>query len=361
MFAHQLPGSYSRSLCPEQQPLVSVITPVYNGEEFLAECIESVLAQAYPNWDYTIVNNCSTDRTLEIAQAYAAKDPRIRVHSNEQFASILQNHNIALRQISRHSKYCKVLFADDWLFPQCLMEMVRVAEAHPSIGIVGAYGIDGEEVLWDGLPYPSTFLLGRDLARKSLLGGPYVFGTPTSLLLRSDFVRARQSFYNESNIHADHDACYEVLQGADFGFVHQVLTFSRRRPESHDAAARRIDSHPLGGLTALVAYGPIYLTREEYDARLQHRLKYYYQKLAKNFLRLRGKEFWEFHRTRLAAIGHPLDRMRLTKAVVSEILLSLSRPLDALDGVAKWWPGAMSKTQKVHSPYPTKDHESSAK
>src|SRR5882724_7298074 len=60
------------------QPLISVVTPVYNGAEHLAECIESVLAQTYQNWDYTIVDNCSTDGSVEIARRYAAKDRRIR-------------------------------------------------------------------------------------------------------------------------------------------------------------------------------------------------------------------------------------------------------------------------------------------
>ena len=60
-------------------PLVSVVTPVHNGEAFLRECIESVLAQTYSHWEYIIVDNCSTDRTLEIASEYAIKDTRIKI------------------------------------------------------------------------------------------------------------------------------------------------------------------------------------------------------------------------------------------------------------------------------------------
>ena len=71
MSSYPIADFYAHVLSPSQQPLVSVITPVYNGEEFLPECIESVLAQTYQNWDYTIVNNRSTDRTLEIAKSYA--------------------------------------------------------------------------------------------------------------------------------------------------------------------------------------------------------------------------------------------------------------------------------------------------
>ena len=61
------------------QPLVSILTPVYNGERYLRDCIDSVLAQDYQNWEYHIVNNCSTDGTLQLAESYAAKEPRIRV------------------------------------------------------------------------------------------------------------------------------------------------------------------------------------------------------------------------------------------------------------------------------------------
>src|SRR5262245_18298103 len=99
------------------EPLVSVLTPVYNGEVFLGECIESVIAQTYSNFRYIIVNNCSTDRSLDVAMAYAKKDPRIQVHSNQKFVDIISNHNIAFRLMPVDAKYCKVVSADDALFP----------------------------------------------------------------------------------------------------------------------------------------------------------------------------------------------------------------------------------------------------
>jgi glycosyltransferase involved in cell wall biosynthesis len=153
-------------------PLVSIVTPVYNNADDLAECIESVLAQTYQNWDYTIVNNCSTDGSAEIARRYAAKDSRIRVHDNRQFLRAIRNHNHALRQISPESKYCKMVFADDWIFPRCLEEMVAMAERHPSVGIVGARAGGGVLGRWyatrrrpvDGLaPSERAFLRSRGM------------------------------------------------------------------------------------------------------------------------------------------------------------------------------------------------------
>jgi len=330
-------------------PLVSVVTPVYNGEQFLRECIESVRAQSYQNWEFCIVNNCSTDRTLEIAQAYAAKDSRVRVHSNSQFLSIIENHNNALRQISSESKYCKVLFADDWLFPQCIEEMVRVAEAHPSVGIVGAYGLDGTRVLWDGLPYPSTFVSGPELCRKTLLSGLYVFGTPGSLLMRSDLVRSRKAFYDGSNLHADHAVCYDLLRESDFGFVHQVLTYARKRPESNTSFAQRMDSIMLGELAVVLTYGPIFLTSDQYNERREYLLRIYYRLLARSVLRLREKEYWNYHRHRMNVLGCPISSVRLAKAVVQKILSSVLHPINSIKGAMDWWPRVMSKLLPTRS------------
>jgi glycosyltransferase involved in cell wall biosynthesis len=140
----------------EELPLVSIVTPVYNGETCLAECIESVCAQTYPNWEYVIVDNRSTDRSREIAENHAGKDPRIRIHVNETFLPLMQNWNHALRQISESSKYCKVVLADDRLFTECVSSMVKVAEDNPRAGIVGSYRLEENQVNLDGIPYSST-------------------------------------------------------------------------------------------------------------------------------------------------------------------------------------------------------------
>src|SRR5262245_31857802 len=182
---------------------VSVITPVYNEEGHLAECIESVLAQTYDNWTYTIVDNCSTDRSLEIARQYAARDPRIRVVENHEFVRALANFNRALRHVQPESQYCKFVLADDWIYPECLERMVAVAEANPSVGLVGAYALEGTKVSLAGLPYDQHVLMGREACRRHLLDGLHIFGTQTSVLYRADFVRATDAFFNESNVQAD--------------------------------------------------------------------------------------------------------------------------------------------------------------
>src|ERR1700678_1501181 len=204
------------------QPLVSIVTPVHNESAYLAECIESVLAQTYDNWDYTIVDNCSTDGSAEIAHKYAARDRRIRVHENQQFLPAIANHNCALSTLSQKSKYCKVVLGDDWIFPECLQRMVSLAEQQPSVGIVSAYALEGHQVKWTGLPYPANRISGREICRKHFLDELYVFGTPTTVLYRSDLVRSRDRFYDETNIHADTDVCFALLQRCDFAFVHQV-------------------------------------------------------------------------------------------------------------------------------------------
>jgi glycosyltransferase involved in cell wall biosynthesis len=301
-------------------PLVSVITPVYNNAEHIQECIESVLRQTYQNWEYTIVNNCSTDGSAEIARCYAAKDSRIRVVDNERHLRAIENHNRSLREISAASKYCKMVFADDWIFPECIEKMVEVAEQHPSAGIVGAYGLQGRDIMWKGLPYPSPCTSGREVCRLLLLEELYVFGTATSLLYRSDLVRAHDPFYNEDNLHADMETCVVLMKEADFGFVHQILTFKRLRADSLGSMSDDINTVLAGQLQNLVAHGKDFLSHEEFEACFKRFMSSYYNFLAVRALQgRRDDKFWKYHRKKLVDAGVGFSRARVLFAMVARV------------------------------------------
>jgi glycosyltransferase involved in cell wall biosynthesis len=312
---------------------VSIVTPVYNGEEYLDECIQSVRNQTYQNWEYVIIDNCSTDRTPEIAEAHAAEDSRIRVVKTTELLPLIRNHNFALQQISTGSKYCKMVHADDMLLPTCVELMVASAEAHPTAGIVGSYGIWGRKVVSDGIPLSTTFMPGRELSRLTLLNKLYCFWSPSALLIRSDLIRERRSFYNEKYIHADVEACYEILKTSDFGFVHQVLTFIRRHEDSMTSVmADPVKRTILSNLHLLLMYGPIFLTHSEYQTHLGLKTKQYYHFLALSLFQLKGLDFWRYHRDFLEEIGL---KLRYSRVILAALAALIDSPIKTCRMVAR--------------------------
>lgn len=309
-----------------EQPLVSVVTPFFNSDDTLAECIESVLAQTYRHFEYVLVNNCSTDRSVEIVEQYAARDPRIRLLHNERFLSQLQNYNQALRRISPASQYFKMVQADDAIFPRCLEEMVAVAKANPNVGVVSSYRMVGTGIGPVGLPRTRTVMTGREACRLTLVEDLYLFGTQTTILVRSDIVRRRQPFYAEDAFFADTDVCYAILADQDFAFVHQILSFTRKQSGSSMDRLRSYEPLILDRLIRLELYGPTYLSPEEHARHLEAARLAYRRLLAEAWLRRREPEFWEFHRGGLARIGEEIDRSLFLLDSVPVVLHYLARP-----------------------------------
>ena len=104
-------------------PLISIITPNYNCGRFIAQTIESVLAQTYTNWEMLIVDDCSTDNSYQIALEYAQKDSRIKVFQNEKNsgAAISRNKAIELSQ----GEYLAFLDSDDLWLPEKLEKQLQ--------------------------------------------------------------------------------------------------------------------------------------------------------------------------------------------------------------------------------------------
>jgi len=312
------------------RPCVSILTPVYNGEDYLAECIESVLAQDYTTFEYNIINNCSTDATLEIAESYAKKDPRIQVRTNRVFVSAIDNHNVAFGLVPHHCKYCKVVCADDWIAPNCVSKMVHFAEAHPTVGIVGSYQRSGKNVKWCGLPLTVDVMSGRDAGRLALLEAIHVFGTPTSVLYRADLVRMHKFFFPHARSHADTSACYEAFQFCDFGFLHEVLSTERVHSGQWSAEMDALDAGSVAYLDVLLRYGPLFLTAAEFDARKKEVFDAYYRALGGCIWKLKGREFWKFQQSRLVEMGCELEWAKVANASIKEALSEAKNPATAL-------------------------------
>jgi len=309
-----------------QQPLVSVITPFFNTDAYLAEAIESVLAQTHRNFEYLLVDNRSTDRSVEIAERFAARDTRVRLLHNEEFVPQLRNYNQALRRISPDSRYVKIVQADDAIFPRCLEAMVAVAEANPTVGVVSSRRRVGDGIGPLGIGFTKTVMSGREACRANLIDDLFLFGSPTTIMVRADIVRRRQPFYDEDDFFADADAVYEILRDHDFAFVHEVLSFMRVEKGSIGGRMKAHNPLILDRLRRLKSFGPAFLTPEENGRLLAEHRRKYRRFLAEAWLRRREPAFWEFHQKGLAPVGESIDRGRFALDAVPVVLYFALRP-----------------------------------
>ena len=320
----------------ERQPLISVLTPVYNGERYLSECIQSVFGQTYQNWEYIIVNNCSDDRSLDIAQSYAKRDRRVRVISNDSFLPVMRNWNHGIRQISPYSKYFKMVHADDLLMPRCLEQMALLAEQNPNVGAVGAYWFVRDRVEPRGMAYPTSVLSGRSACRIYLLEGLRIFGTPSSILIRADLLRGRESVYNEhSTQYADTELMFDILQTSDFGFVQQILTFTRLHDSSITRTSRRFMPAQLGKLHLLKLYGDACLSKDELRHAVNRSIFIQHYVLCRGLFRSERKEIWDYHRNVLAKIDFRIRWTTLIRAFLSLMSTPVIHPLKSYESAMR--------------------------
>lgn len=114
-------------------PKISLIMSVYNGEDYLAETIDSVLNQTFNDWEIIIINDCSTDKTSEILAEYASIDSRIKVHTNEINLRLPASLNKALSLAE--GKYIARMDADDICMPDRLQKQYDFMEANPEVDL----------------------------------------------------------------------------------------------------------------------------------------------------------------------------------------------------------------------------------
>jgi glycosyltransferase involved in cell wall biosynthesis len=119
----------------KKNPVVTVLMPVYNGEKYLREAISSILAQTFPDFEFFIINDGSTDHSAEIIGAYA--DPRIRLVHNEKNLGLIATLNKGLDLAQ--GEYIVRMDQDDISLPGRLERQIEYMNNNPNVGICGAW------------------------------------------------------------------------------------------------------------------------------------------------------------------------------------------------------------------------------
>jgi glycosyltransferase involved in cell wall biosynthesis len=114
--------------------MISIVMPVYNGEKYLRNSLQSILEQTYSNFEVIIVNDASTDNTLNILKEYAAKDKRIKVFTNQNNQKLPKSLNIGFEQCA--GEYFTWTSDDNLLHPNTLEILIKEIERGKDVSIV---------------------------------------------------------------------------------------------------------------------------------------------------------------------------------------------------------------------------------
>ena len=295
-------------------PKVSVIVPVYNGERHLPTCLDCVLSQSYQNWELVVIDNNSDDGTAAVIERYLEMDARIRSYRNPETVPVIENHNIAASHMAADAIWCKVLHVDDYLEPTALERMVEVGVAHPDVGVVGAWTQLKGRLHGKIEPSQQCRFEGAEIARRTLMGEVYPFHSPSCLLIRSDLIRQRESFYSVDGLHADVDAMYELLEVTNYGCAQaELIRVGRPNDSVTSSVVLPMNKLLASNLELLLRHGPRYLSEDELQRRRAEHLTRYKDFLAAAWLEGRSCDFWDFHLSALERLGLPVSRADLVR------------------------------------------------
>ncbi len=264
-------------------PLVAVVTPVFNGAEFLAETMETVQAQTYSNLVHVLLDNASADATPQIIDSFRNRRVPLITKRHQATVPMARNWNDAVGMVPAAARYFRLLCADDLLRPDAIARYVEVADRDPDIGLVGslwrATGLCGEE-----LPAGHEVFEGRDVLQTFLRREHSALAGTHALVRRSASESARP-FYDEVVPSFDTEANLRICQYAKYGFVREELgTWRMHANSTTNRFAKHSFLHEMCWMTLLDRYGPDALGYRQYLAHRKAYRRHLLRRILKSYL-----------------------------------------------------------------------------
>lgn len=215
-----------------KQPLVSVIIPVYNAEDYLAEAIESILGQTYKNTEIIIIDDKSTDNSAQIVSRFAQKDERIKFVKNKTNLGIGDNRSKGIDLAK--GEYICWQDADDISLPDRIEKQVEILQTNPKVGVVGGW-LQFFSKKGDGIVrrYSAD---DRELRSKIFMYNPVA--QPASMF-RSECFREVGTYDKAYKVSEDLEILFRVGEKYEFSNVQGVVIRYRQSDTSLTATKLR--------------------------------------------------------------------------------------------------------------------------
>jgi glycosyltransferase involved in cell wall biosynthesis len=226
-------------------PKISVLLTAYNRERYIAAAIESVLGQTFEDFELLVVDDCSSDGTVEIARSYERTDRRVRVVVNPRNLGQFPNRNHAA-SLAR-GRYLKFHDSDDLMYPHCLETMVAALDAEPRAGFALSTAW-----AWPGGPCPVLSTPRMNYQREFLGFGMFMCG-PSCAMFRADVFRGLGGF-DDIGVPSDHTFWLKACARHSVLLLSADLFWYRQHPGQElqsDRAARQYAEVPGYVWTAL--------------------------------------------------------------------------------------------------------------
>jgi glycosyltransferase involved in cell wall biosynthesis len=220
------------------EPVVSIVTAAYDAELELPETIESVRAQTFPDWEWVIVDDGSSDATAHVAAATG--DERIRVERSAHSGLPAVGRNRAIERTT--GRYVALLDADDVWYPRKLELQVAVLESRPEVGLVHAPAdrlVRGERVPAERLAPPSA----ADLVRENSIFS-------SSVVVRRELLERHGAFDPDPELWGslDYELWLRLLPHTQFAYVGEPLLAYRVHERQMSARRGRMEAGALRAL-----------------------------------------------------------------------------------------------------------------
>ncbi len=216
-------------------PLVSVVMSVYNGEEYLSDAIESILSQTMEELELIIIDDGSSDASLELIKGYKRQDARIVLISREN-RGLIASLNEGIGQA--RGKYIARMDADDISLSERLQVQVDFMEQNPNIGLSGTW--------IEAFDESGTKVIGRYSVDHPMLRCELLFSSPfahPSVMMRSELLRDNGLSYDKAYVDAeDYELWYRCAKVTRLANIPQVLLRYRLLAQSVTRKADRDDA-----------------------------------------------------------------------------------------------------------------------